>query len=158
MNNLALALPIPAFPAMPSLTEETLDKVRQVEAEISELPQMQIDTLHVIHGGMYSRTVMVPANHVIVGVLIKVPTQVIVAGTARVLVGDKFQSISGFNVLPGQAGRKAIFIAISDIYITMIFKTDAQTVDEAEAEFTDETDILASRRDESHNIFVKTED
>ena len=101
---------------------------------------------------------MVPANHVIVGVLIKVPTQVIVAGAARVLVGDKFQSISGYNVMPGQSGRKAIFIAITDIYITMIFKTDAQTVDEAEAEFTDEIDMLASRRNESHNIFVKTEE
>jgi hypothetical protein len=40
----------------------------------------------------------------------------------------------------------------------MVFPTKAQTVSDAENEFTDEANLLASNRDESKNIFIKTED
>ena len=134
-----------------------IDKVKAIESELLKRPQMELKPLHVIHGGMYSRTVIVPANHMITGALIKIPTQLIVAGTAKVFVGDKVLNLSGYNVIPAQAGRKQMFLAITDIYITMIFPTKAQTVDEAESDFTDETDMLASHRDESQNIFIRTE-
>lgn len=147
-----------SYPAMYKMDSDTIEKVRAVESELMKHPQMKLNTLHVIHAGMYSRTVIVPAGHAIVGVLIKVPTQVIVTGTARVLVRDEFLELYGCNVLPAQAGRKQIFIAITDIYITMIFPSEAQTVAEAEAEFTDETDLLMSHKDESLNLFVKTEE
>lgn len=156
MNDLQTCL-CPAIPAMPAMSAEIIDKVKAIESELLKRPQMELKTLHVIHGGMYSRTVIVPANHMITGALIKIPTQLIVAGTAKVFVGDKVLKLSGYNVIPAQAGRKQMFLAITDIYITMIFPTKAQTIDEAESDFTDETDMLASHRDESQNIFIRTE-
>jgi hypothetical protein len=143
---------------MPAMSVEDVDNVRRIEAALLQHPQVDFKTFHVIHGGMYSRTVMVPANHIITGALIKIPTQVIVVGDAKVLVGDKVLNLSGYNVLPAQSGRKQIFRAITDIYITMVFPTKAQTVSDAENEFTDEANLLASNRDESQNIFIKTED
>jgi hypothetical protein len=144
-------------PALPAMASDAVENVRLFESQLMKCPQMDLKTVHVIHAGLYSRTVKVPANHVIVGVLVKIPTQVIVYGKAKVLIGDKILNLSGYHVLPAQAGRKQIFIAITDIYITMMFSTSARTVQEAEGEFTDETDILMSRRDESENIFIKTE-
>lgn len=144
------------FPAMPALDDSMLEKVRLLEADVAKHQQASFHTLHMIHGGMYSRTVMVPADHIIVGTLIKVPTQVIVAGTASLLMGNEIKHITGYNVLPGQAGRKGVFVAITDIFITMIFKTDAKTVKEAEEEFTEEAEKLASRREDCSNVFVET--
>lgn len=150
--------PLRIFPAMPALSGGMLEKLKTLEDDLKKFQQAEFKTLHIIHGGMYSRTVLVPADHIIVGVLVKVPTQVIVAGTCDVLTGDMMKRISGYNVLPGQAGRKGVFVAITDIFITMIFKTNAKTVEEAEREFTDETDNLASHRQECDNVFVTTEE
>ena len=153
-----LIAPLAVFPAMPALNGEMLEKIKLLETDLKKFKQAEFKTLHVIHGGMYSRTVLVPADHIIVGVLVKVPTQVIVCGTADVLMGDMIKRIAGYNVLPGQAGRKGVFVAVTDIFITMIFKTNAKTVEDAEAEFTDELENLASHRQECGNVFVKTEE
>jgi hypothetical protein len=142
---------------MPAMSEAVVGRVREVESELAKLPQMELKTMHVLHGGMYSRTVIVPANHVIVGVLVKVPTQVIVSGSARVFAGDKVLNLAGFNVIPAQAGRKQIFVAITDIFVTMIFPSSAETVEQAESEFTDENEMLMSRHDDSQNIVINTE-
>ncbi len=43
------------------------------------------------------------------------------------------------------AGRKQAYIAHKDTFLTMSFKTNAKTVEEAEAEFTDDHERLMSR-------------
>ena len=45
---------------------------------------------------------------------------------------------------------------IADTRVTMIFPTTARTVEEAEAEFTEEADGLCSRRDPTSNHVVIT--
>ena len=55
----------------------------------------------------------------------------------------------------GAAGRKQAFLAITDTALTTTFPTAAVTVEEAEAEFTDETDLLASRGDDAVNCIIK---
>lgn len=120
-------------------------RVRQLETMAAQMPQAAIRTEHALHGGMYARTVMIPAGVMITGALIKVATILIVEGVALMYGQDGTVELTGYNVLLGAAGRKQAFVAQSDIHLTMIFPTAALTVEQAEREFTDEHHLLASR-------------
>ncbi len=150
----ALAVP---FPSLPPTAPDIIDKLtiaqNRLMAEAEEAP---ILTEHVLHAGMYSRTITMQPNTVLVGALIKVPTIVITVGHAKVLVGKEWADVDGYRVLPAQAGRKQLFVSIGALIITMIFPTSAKTVSEAEAEFTDECELLLSRRHPDLNTVINT--
>jgi hypothetical protein len=118
--------------------------------------QVPIRTEHVIHGGLYARTITMPPNVVLIGALIKVPTTVITVGSAKVLVGKDWADVDGYQVLPASAGRKQVFISRGPFIITMIFPTSAKTVEEAEAAFTDDAELLLSRRQDDVNVVTIT--
>ena len=132
-----------------AMSETAIGKVRALEQAALAQPQIEIHTDHVLHAGTYVRTVKVPSGVVITGVLVKIPTVVIVSGDAIVYGEDGAIPLTGYTVVRAQAGRKQAFVALTDIHITMTFATSAKTVEEAEAEFTDEADMLVSRRDRS---------
>lgn len=142
--------------AIPPMTNEQVDKVRALEAEAAKFPQVELETQHLLHAGMYARTIMIPAGVMITGALIKRATTLIVAGSTTVFVGDKTIDLHGYHVMAGSAGRKQVFLAHADTWLTMIFPTGAQTVEEAEAEFTDEVDNLLSRLADGRNLITVT--
>lgn len=140
-----------------AMDEGVVAAIRAVEAEAAGRPQVPIRTGHVLHAGLYSRTVLIPKGTLITGTLIKIATLLIVAGDAAVFVSDRtVLELKGYNVVPAEAGRKQAIAAQSDVHLTMIFPTSATTVEEAEREFTDEADLLASRRDGASNDVVVT--
>jgi len=129
-----------------------IDQVRRLEAVARGLPQVAIETHHVLHAGLYARTVRVPAGVVITGVLVKIATLLVIDGDVLVHVDDDAPlRLQGHHVLPAAAGRKQAFLALADTHITMIFASGAASVAEAEAEFTDEVENLVSRRDAARN-------
>lgn len=138
------------------MSQEDVLKVRKLESIILDMPQETLATHHIFHGGMYARTIMIPAGVILTGALIKLATMVIISGDVTVYVGDKASELSGYNVLPASAGRKQVFLAKSDTWVTMIFPSDAATVADAEAQFTDETDMLASNREVCKNSITIT--
>jgi hypothetical protein len=133
---------------VPAMGEYALSKVRELEAELFKLPQVAVRMHHVLHGGMYARTCYIPAGHIAACCLVRVPTIVILSGTADVYVGkDEPLRLDGYSVVPASAGRKQAFLSITDFALTMVYVTNARTVEEAENEFTAESHMLASRRD-----------
>jgi len=94
-----------------------------------------------------TRTVFVPAGVIITGVLIKIPTLLIVHGDALVYIGGASLRLEGYNVVPAAAGRRQAFVAESDLHLTMLFASDAASVDQAERQFTDEFEQLVSRKE-----------
>ena len=150
MNELA----IPA--AVPAMSAAAVASVRALERLVLELPQTQIRTHHVLHGGMYARTILIPAETVLTGALIRVPTMLIIAGDTLVHLDGESVRLSGYHVLPAAAGRKTAFVTIADTHVTMLFPTAARTVEEAEAEFTEEADGLGSRREPASNRITIT--
>lgn len=141
---------------IPAMSDEAIGNVRRLESLARELPQVRIVTRHVIHGGMYARTVCVPANVMITGALVKLPTLLIVDGDAVVHLDGESARLTGHCVLPASAGRKQAFVALADTHITMLFPTAARSVAQAEREFTDEVDLLASRLDPETNHVIIT--
>jgi hypothetical protein len=133
------------LPHIPAMTKAQVDKVRILESIAQKHPQFNIPVEHFLHGGMYVRTVKIPAGVVITGVLIRLETTIIISGDAMIHTGEKWIERKGYNVLPAAAGRKQIFVALTDVNLTMFFPTKAKTVKDAEEQFTTEADLLQNR-------------
>lgn len=128
------------------MRNEALQAVRHFEALNGQQPQVDIPTDHLLHAGMYARTICIPANVVMTGALIKRATILIVHGDCSVFTGEHVRRLTGYCVLQGCAGRKQIFRTYTETHMTMLFPTRATTVEQAEEEFTDEAHRLLSRR------------
>lgn len=122
-----------------------LEIVQRIEDKLRTLPQLTLETHHVLHGGMYARTIVIPAGAAVTGVLIEVPTTLIVNGAVTVIMGENEQYLEGYHVLPASAHRKQAFLAHRDTSLTMVFPTDAESVEDAEEEFTKDAEHLLSR-------------
>ena len=146
MNNLTLTTGY-----IPATSEKALAKVKTLETEVLKLPQLELCHYHILHGGMYARTIRLAAGSVMTGKLIKVATLLIISGDVRVSTEDGYTDFIGYNILAGSANRQGAFAAITDCDMTMIFPTKAKTIKEAEEEFTDEAHLLVSRRDGAYN-------
>lgn len=135
-----------AAPTLLPMSDESIEKVRRLEGELLELPQVDPETAHLFHAGLYARTVKIPAGALMTGALIKIATVLIISGSVTVFTEGEPLDIDGYAVIQGAAGRKQAFLTRSETSITMLFATDAKTIDEVENEFTDETGRLLSRK------------
>ena len=132
---------------LPVMGQSEVDSVRELETAAMRLPQVHIPTDHVFHAGMYARTIKIPAGVALTGAQIKIPTILIISGDTLVYGENGATRYTGYHVALGQRGRKQAFYALQDTYLTMLFPTDATTVDAAEREFTDEYEKLFSRKE-----------
>ena len=133
-----------------------LDRLNVANELIAACPQVEIVTEHLLHGGMYARTIRRGPGIVAVGSLILRATILIVSGDCTLITGDSRLDLHGYNVLPGLAGRKSLSLTHGAVEMTMIFPTAATTVEEAENEIFAEADQLASRRDGSLDQVIVT--
>jgi hypothetical protein len=152
----ALAVPLPITAALTPPSPETLDKLAQAQELILAQPQVPVATEHLLHGGMYARTIRLIPGEWMIGSLIRLATTLIVHGDCAVVVGDKTLELSGYSVIPGCAGRKQLFLTRSAVEMTMIFPTSATTVEEAENEIFSEAGQLMSRKDSSQDTITVT--
>lgn len=141
---------------IPPMSFSAIEKVRNLEVAVLKAPQIKIDTDHVIHAGVYARTIEMKAGTVLTGALIKIATTLIVNGHVVVYIGGEPRELRGYHVIAAAAGRKQAFVAISDTNLTMIFATSAKSVVEAEDKFTDEGAQLFSRRADYKNTITIT--
>lgn len=149
---------LPLTVGVPAMTPQAIDRVRALETRMREVPdQVPITTHHLIHAGLYARTIRIPAGVVLTGALIKRATVLVVNGHATVHVGDGSIELAGYQVIPASAGRKQAFFAHEDTDLTMLFPSQAETVEAAEAEFTDEVDLLFSRNGAPNTITITGE-
>lgn len=137
---------------------DDIAKVVAFEEERKLLPQVPFTMKHTLHAGMYARTMKMPADTVLTGALIKIATFLIVSGNASIYAGESQPPIhvTDYEVIPASANRKQAIRAHTDTHLTMLFPTTATTVEEAEAQFTDEVDALGSRQAGADNVIVQT--
>ena len=138
------------------MSDVAIDKVFRLEEVMADLPQVGIVTWHVLHGGMYARTIQIPAGTALTGALVKVPTILTVNGDVTVFANDVEMRMTGYNVIPASAGRKQAFIAHADTDLTMVFTTEVDNISDAEEQFTDQAVQLMSRAEEAVNYVTIT--
>lgn len=121
------------------------DEIRAMEAEILKAPQVDVSTTHLIHAGMYARTVKILAGTLVTGVPMNDDHVCIISGDITVTAGDDVIRFTGYNVIPASRGLKRIVYAHQETSWTAIFKSGATTVDDAEIEMSSEYNKLQSR-------------
>ncbi len=147
--------PVKIAPMSPADLQRVLDWT----VAALEKPQVPIAMEHTLHAGLYARTCRLPKGTAITGALIKIPTLLVVHGDAWVYIGnDVVVRLTGYNTIPASAGRRQAFMALEETEITMMFPSSATTVEEAEREFTDEFEFLASHRDDLNTTTITGED
>jgi hypothetical protein len=122
--------------------------VRQFENAALVLPQVHIATEHVLHGGMYARTIRIPANTMLTGALTSCDNLCVVSGDITVTTDEGPKRLTGFHVLPARAGAKRAGITHADTCWTTLIQTSATTVTQAEDQLTCEPEALQTRRPE----------
>jgi hypothetical protein len=151
-----VTFPCPTLvPASPS----SIVKVNQLAVAIKEkLQPCPFKTEHLVHGGIYTRTVRLPDDAVCAAVLYKVPSTLIIEGDCDVFDNGDLMRVSGYTVLPGCAGRKIAFVTRSAVKMSMMFATSLTDVAEIQKQFTDEWELLVplSKADE-HVVLITGE-
>ena len=141
---------------VPGMSEQAIARSRQMEEVNWVQPQLPIETQHLFHAGLYARTVHLSTGTLITGALIKRATLLIISGDVLVYVGEASVRLVGYRTLAASANRKQVFFALAPTDMTMLFATEAKTVEEAEAEFTDEVELLLTRREPGLNHVLIT--
>lgn len=128
-----------ASPCLPAMSAEAVARVCELEGlSLNYCEQVEFPMEHLIHAGMYARTLHMKAGEFLTGALLRVATTLIVSGDCTVFVGEETIELRGYTVLPGSAGRKQVFVAHTGVSMTMIFPTKATTISDAEREATND--------------------
>lgn len=133
--------PMSAPQEIAAMTPPGWQGVRRAGAASRELPQAQIDTCHVIHAGLYARTIHIPAV-VLTGARSRA-TLLIFSGHAVVTMGGSVPMAAITCCRPRRAASR-LSMALADTDLTMLFATDARDIATAEGQFTTEPERLMS--------------
>ena len=138
--------PVPVEDSLPSLMVSP-EAVRQLEREMLKLPQVDLETTHLVHGRMYARTIFIPAGTVLTGALTNCDNVCVVCGDISVTTDDGTVRLTGYHVIPARAGFKRAGAAHADTWWTTLMHTDEVEVARIEEQMTGEADMLQTRRD-----------
>lgn len=118
---------------------EIIDKIYNLQSEMVKLPQVELQTKHLFHGGMYCREVFRNAGVVIVGkVHKKEHLYMIVSGTVTVNTNEEIKTITGPCIIPSKIGTKRVVYAETDAICMTIHRTDATTLEEVEEDLVED--------------------
>lgn len=116
-----------------------------MEEELLRLPQVDLHTSHLVHGGMCARTILIPAGTALTGALTNRDNLCVVVGDITVTTDLGPQRLVGVNLLPAVAGAKRAGVAHADTWWTTFFRTDLTDIAAIEDEMTSESVLLQTR-------------
>jgi len=114
------------------------EQVKALENQMRDLPQTDLGTTHLIHAGMYARTIFIPKDTVLTGALTNCDNICIIHGDITVTTSSGNKRFTGFNVIPADSGFKRAGVSHEDTYWTTVFQTDSTVLEDIEKEVTDE--------------------
>lgn len=133
-------------PVLERLLLPSADEVRRLEAELLALPQVDLATENLVHGGMCARTILIPAGTALTGALTNMDNVCVMFGDIEVTTDEGVKRLTGYHVLPAKAGAKRAGFAHSDTWWTTIWPTGLADIEAIEDEATSESDRLQTRR------------
>jgi hypothetical protein len=134
------------------LTLSTNHSVAELESLLLTVPQVDLSTSNLIHAGMCSRTIFIPAGVMLTGALTNIDNICITSGDITVTTDEGTVRFTGYHVLPATKGNKRAGIAHADTYWTTVWKTDLTDITDIEDEMTSESDMLQSRKFNNNKI------
>lgn len=123
----------------------TPEAVRRMEDMLLQLPQIDLHTEQLVHGGMAARTIFIPAGTVLTGALTNIDNLCVAFGDITVTTDDGPKRLTGFNVIPSMAGAKRAGVAHTDTWWVTLHRTDLTDLKAIEEEMTYEAERLQTR-------------
>lgn len=123
------------------------EQINKLQAEMSLLPQVQLETEHYFSGGMYCRKLIRPAGTLIVGKIHKEPHFFMcVKGEIIAWSETGMRKLCPGDIIESKPGTKRVTLALSDAIGITIHKTDKTDLNEIETELIepDETALFDS--------------
>lgn len=118
-------------------------QINRLQAEMAKMPQAELPTEHFFANGMYCRKMSAAAGTLIVG---KVHLQehffMVLSGELEVRSEQGNAHIKAGDVFVSQPGMKRVGLALTDVVVVNVHRTDSTDLDEIEREVI-EPDELA---------------
>lgn len=123
-----------------------IDGVEKIREGLKDLPQVDLNTQHAFMGGMYARTIYIPAGCAVSGATHKTDhINVMFGDIAFTGLDGQVKRLTGFHVIPVKAGIARLGVALVDTVWTTICKTDKDDVESAEDDLVVESAQLQTR-------------
>ena len=127
-----------------ALTER--QKIEALEQYIAQLPQVDLQTSHVLMGGIYARTIYIPAGATLTGAVHRKDHVNVMVGDIMVSTDEGMTRLTGHHVIPTKAGMKRAGYALADTVWTTLCKTDETDISRIEADLVEEPERLQTRQ------------
>lgn len=132
-------------PALPD-SPPTREQIERLAGCLEHMPQVDLQTQHAINGGMYARTIFIPAGCTLVGAAHKTDHLNVMVGDITVWTEQGMKRLQGFHVLPTKAGAQRAGHAHADTWWTTICRTDETEIAAIEADLVEQPERLQTRR------------
>jgi len=111
-------------------------EITLVEGETPDCP-----LTHVFSDGVYSRTVFMPKDSLIIGKVHKTKhLNIILSGKARVWINGEVKDVGAPDIIESGVGVMKVLYILEDMYWTTIHVTDTTDLDELEEELIEPLD------------------
>lgn len=122
--------------------------VADLERALLACPQVDLRTEHALSGGVYARTIHIPAGTALTGATHKKDHINVVQGDITVTTDTGPVRLTGYHVLPTAAGSKRAGFAHADTTWTTLCATELTDIEEIEDELVEESARLQTRQTE----------
>jgi len=119
--------------------------VERLQAALGALPQVDVQTSHVLAGGIYARSITVPAGASLVGATHKRDHITVMQGDITVWNEGVAQRYTGSHTFPTKAGAKRAVYAHADTVWTTLCRTDETELEAIEADLVEDAEHLQTR-------------
>lgn len=123
--------------------------------ELLKLPQVDLETTHVISGGLYARTIRIPAGVVLTGAIHNKDHIDIMQGDVTVTTHEGTKRLTGHHVFETKAGLGRAGFAHSETLWTTICSTELTNLQDIEDELVANPEQLQTRQAMLGNIDLK---
>ena len=118
---------------------ESRQAVEALQVELSKMPQVELPTEHLFHGGMYCRQLFQPAGSLVVGkVHKKEHFFIVVQGTVAINGDGETLLCTAPFMLTSKPGTKRALYAETDVVYMTIHRADSTTVEAVEDELVED--------------------
>lgn len=124
----------------------TEEKVSEYEKLLGQMPQVDLSTVHTVSGGVYSRTIFIPAGVSLVGATHSKDHTNIMFGDITVTTDDGMKRLTGYNVFATKAGMRRVGFAHTDTYWTSVIQTTETEMSKIEEDITPDSHKLQTNQ------------
>ena len=124
--------------------EEAKNFIMAGETMMKKMPQVDMETEHIISGGLYMRKLLVPKGTALTGRIHKFDDiKIVFYGDISVLTEDgQFKRVVGHATFPGKAGVKPFALAHEDTLWATVHRVHFDNLKDIEAELFEEEDHM----------------